>query len=131
MWQAPALTIAAQAFLLNVLTDSSIDSSARVWILVAGILALVAAIASLLRLREREVRYSDAIGYYAELARIRDPRPDELETKPLERHGLFSPLDQLLRRIAAWEHWLPMHLIWALALLLFAVADVVAFSATN
>ena len=55
MWQAPTLTIAAQAFLLGVLTDSTISDRARLAILVAGIAACVAAILALIRLRSREI----------------------------------------------------------------------------
>jgi hypothetical protein len=58
MWQAPALTVAAQAFLLFVLTDRSVDPLARGFILVAGIMASAAALLSLIRQRSREVLYT-------------------------------------------------------------------------
>jgi len=48
-WNAPALTIAAQAFLLPVLTNQNISSAARAVILAAGIAAVLAALASLWR----------------------------------------------------------------------------------
>jgi hypothetical protein len=36
MWQAPALTIAAQAFLLSVLTDPGLSDATRAFVLAAG-----------------------------------------------------------------------------------------------
>jgi hypothetical protein len=64
MWHAPALTITAQAFLLIVLTDRGVDAWARLAILAAGVLAIVAALLSLLRLRAREVQYSRVIAHF-------------------------------------------------------------------
>jgi hypothetical protein len=63
MWQAPAPTVAAQAFLLFVLADRSVDPLARGFILVAGIMASAAALLSPIRQRSREVLYSDAIAH--------------------------------------------------------------------
>jgi hypothetical protein len=88
MWQAPGLTIAAQAFLLTVLTDSGISTTARACILAAGISAVSAAILSLLRLRAREVEYSEPIAYYAKAAGIDDPRNIYQGRRiSLEKHG--------------------------------------------
>jgi hypothetical protein len=104
MWQAPGLTIAAQAFLLTVLTDSGISTTARACILAAGISAVSAAILSLLRLRAREVEYSEAIAYYAKAAGIDDPRNIYQGRRiSLEKHGPSSWLDRLLRRWAGWD----------------------------
>jgi hypothetical protein len=82
MWQGPALTIAAQAFLLRVLTDRSIGCGARAVILTAGVLASLAAIASLLRLRAREVRYSEEIA-----ALLGKQKNDPWLTKPSRRRN--------------------------------------------
>jgi hypothetical protein len=133
-WQAPGLTIAAQAFLLNVLTNAAVDSFARAVILVAGVGAVLAAAASLLRLRYREVLYSEVVGRYAERARILDPRAHQIpitERKILDADTRLARVDRWLRGLAGSNRWPPMHLVWVLALFLFAVADVVAFFATD
>jgi hypothetical protein len=75
MWQAPTLTIAAQAFLLAVLTDPSVSERARLVILVAGIAACIAAILSLVRLRAREILWSEAIAYVCDKAGLPSPGP--------------------------------------------------------
>jgi hypothetical protein len=113
-WQAPGLTIAAQAFLLNVLTNEAVDPLARAVILVAGVGAVLAAAASLLRLRFREVLYSEVIGRYAELAGIPDPRADQIpvtERKILEKEGRLARVDRWLRGLAGSNWWPPMHLV--------------------
>lgn len=81
MWQAPALTIAAQAFLLAVLTDPGISDRARLAILVAGIAACIAAILSLIRLRAREILWSETIADVCDKAGLPDPRPFDLPRK--------------------------------------------------
>jgi hypothetical protein len=125
MWQAPALTIAAQAFLLRVLTDRSVDGGARAVILAAGIAASVAAAASLLRLRAREVRYSEEIARL--LVKENDPWLREPEPKPKDGPKFLS--ETRLRKWAGrWR--LPVYLLWCLALLLFVAADAVAFALT-
>jgi hypothetical protein len=131
MWQAPALTIAAQAFLLQVLTNRSIDGGARALILAAGAIAGIAAVLSLLRLREREVRYSDAIAHYAYTAGIPEFRPDRLPRRSLERQGRSARFDRWLQRIVGWCGWPGVYLVWVLALVLFVVADIVAFLLTT
>jgi hypothetical protein len=79
-WQAPTLTIAAQAFLLTVLSNSEVSGTARVFILIAGALASFAAAMALIRLRARELLYSGAVSYHAcGHAELPDPRPPYLE----------------------------------------------------
>jgi hypothetical protein len=102
MWQAPALTVAGQAFLLQVLTNSKVNCWAQLAVLIAGLAAIAAAVASLLQLRRREVQYSERIGRLFAAMGSRDPRP--------------TPF-------ARW----PVLYAWVVALGLFAVADVVAF----
>lgn len=128
MWQAPALTIAAQAFLLIVLTDEGVSAWARAVVLVAGVAATLAAIGALLRLRQREVLYSDAIAFYGERIGMRDLRPDDLERKPLQREGRWARLDERTQAWAGQRSFPPIHYAWTIALLLFAVADAVAFA---
>jgi hypothetical protein len=136
MWQAPALTIAAQAFLLRVLTDGGVTGWVRGSVLVAGVVACLAAIFSLLRLRSREVLYSEVIVGCLNKLRIDDLRPDNLERhrKRLEpeRAGFWNRLDRGLQKWAGREesHLPPIHLLWSAALLLFIVADFVAVFAT-
>ncbi len=129
MWQAPALTIAAQAFLLSVLTDRGVSWCARLFILIGGLAAIWAALASLVRLRSREVLYSDAIAYEFDRRGLDDPRPDNLERKALERKGRWHKVD---RSVQTWAgRWtMPIYLVWVIALLLFALADVMAFLLT-
>jgi len=129
MWQAPALTFAAQAFLLQVLTNENVHWVARIFILAAGVASSVAALASLIRGRAREVLYSDALASYFEAFGLPDTRPARLPRKPLEREGKWHDRDA---RIQAWSERrpVPMYLLWSAALALFAVADVVAFALT-
>jgi hypothetical protein len=96
MWQAPTLTIAAQAFLLVVLTDSNVSGRARLWIVIAGIAACVAAILSLVRLRAREIGFSEAGGYVCARAGLPDPRPHDLPRKEAPGHKP-GPGDRFVR----------------------------------
>jgi hypothetical protein len=130
-WQAPGLTIAAQAFLLQVLANTDIDASARKWVLWAGIMASVAALAALLRLRQREAKYSDAIAFYGGKLGMRDPRPHDLEGTPLIRWDPSSVLDRVLRWVAGWRLWPAIHFFWIAALILFIFADVYVYRATT
>jgi hypothetical protein len=86
-----------------------------------GVIATVAAVMSMLRLRAREQQYSEAIASYGERLGLPDLRPFDL---PAEK-----PLAGLLRA-AASEWWFKIHHIWPAALLFFIVADIVAFGAT-
>jgi hypothetical protein len=118
-WQAPAITMVAQAFLLSFLA-SNVASNARLVALVAGILATLAAVISQLRLRAREEHYSEAIGFYAKQWGIRDPRPFNLQRD--------EPATRLLRAAnSSW--WPPIHVSWTIALLAFVVADFFAYCA--
>ena len=136
MWQAPTLTITAQAFLLAVLTADGVGGLTRFFVLIAGLSAIVAAARALLRLRAREVQYSEAIEFYLDRApEIPGLLPDDLPAKPITRHTLqlsFAPkkgrLDKWLRRRALRTRMPTVHLFWLLALVLFAVADVVAWA---
>jgi hypothetical protein len=74
-WQAPALTIAGQAFLLRVLADEGLEWWARAVVLAAGFLATLAAALSLRWLRRREVEYSRRITALSARVGFEDPRP--------------------------------------------------------
>jgi hypothetical protein len=127
MWQAPTLTFTAQAFLLIVLTNDDVSTSARLAVLVAGVMATLVAIFALLRLRQREVLYSEAIAFYADKLKMPDPRPHALAEGgriPVQNEGR---LDKWLREKARHEHFPTLHLSWVVALALFILADVVAF----
>ncbi len=129
MWQAPTLTIAAQAFLLAVLTDSQVADTARLWILVAGIAACVAAALALVRLRVREVTYSEAVGFVCEKRCLPDPRPFGLDRKEADhKPALF---DRGLRWVGGRRRFPTVYIFWIVALALFVVADVVAYCSTK
>jgi hypothetical protein len=125
LWQAPALTFTAQAFLLQVLTNDDVNWGARLSILIAGLVATVAAVFSLIRGRAREVLYADALASYLSGAGLPGTRPGELPRKPLKREGKLHGWD---KSIQAWsETWtIPTYFFWVVALLLFALADVFA-----
>ena len=114
--------------LLTPLTDKNADDSALLWILVAGIAACAAAILSLVRLRAREVHYSEAISYLCEeTLGLTDPRPFELKGKPVPLKWFNRPVDRPIRAIGRWRIYPTVYLYWIAALVLFIVADVVAF----
>jgi hypothetical protein len=125
MWQAPALMIAAQAFLLQVLTDTAVDWWGRVVVLIAGLVAIAAAAASLLRLRARELRFSEAFAVYSAAVGMRDVRPDKL---PAASEG--EGWDGRARRAGASDWLRHVYLFWVVALVAFGIADVAAFFAT-
>jgi hypothetical protein len=105
MWQAPALTIAGQAFLLRVLADEGLEWWARAMVLLAGILATLAAAIAIPHLSNREKEYSRRITALSQRVGFDDPRP------PVPR-----------RRF-------PVIYWWLLALVAFGVADAVVFAA--
>jgi hypothetical protein len=131
MWQAPTVTIAAQAFLLVVLTDDTVSGVARFWILVAGVAACLAAILSLIRLRAREILYSEGLAAACETAGVPDPRPHELERKPIAALHRADRIDRGVQALARWSHLPAAYLFWIGVLVLFVVADVVAYGATR
>lgn len=132
-WQAPTLTIAAQAFLLSVLSDADVSAVARTSILVAGVFACVAAAIALIRLRARELLYSGAVAYYAcEHAGLLDPRPFNLEDtqQPVPKGHRVGPTDQLFRWIGASRRLSGVYVLWIWALMAFVVADVITLICT-
>lgn len=131
MWQAPGLTIAAQAFLLIVLTNDTVDDTARLWILTAGVVACAAAILALIRLRAREILYAEVIAYVFDKNNLPDPRPHNLEPYREASDRNPGPIDGILRAFGDWDHFPTVYVFWILALVLFGVADVVAYASTH
>jgi hypothetical protein len=131
MWQAPTLTIAAQAFLLAVLTDDTIDDTARLWVLFAGVAACFAAILALIRLRAREVLHAEVIAYVLDKAALPDPRPHNLEPYRKESDRKPRLVDGMLRALGNWDHFPTVYIGWIIALVLFGIADVVAYLSAN
>jgi hypothetical protein len=136
-WQPPTLTIAAQAFLLFVLTDDRIGDDALLWILFAGVTACLAAILSIVRLRARELLYSEAIGYVcAQTAyELPDPRPAFLVQnnmrKPVPLRWWQRPLDRPVRSLGGQSFYPTVYLVWIAALILFIVADIFAYCSST
>lgn len=131
MWQAPALTIAAQAFLLQVIADDSLDWWARLMVLLGGLAAIGTAIFALFRLRAREVQYAEAFAYYAAKPGLPDIRPAALSEIPGPdvEPTRAQRIDAWTRDRAVSSRLPPGHFFWALALLLLALADVAVFVA--
>lgn len=111
MWQAPGLTVAAQAFLLQVLTDPSISDATRLAILFAGLAAVLASTASLLRLRVREVQFSEAFANRSAAIGLSDVRPDALPA-PSRGRGL----DRFARWLGTSWPFRHVYLFWIIAL---------------
>jgi hypothetical protein len=128
MWQAPALTLVAQAFLLTVLTAENVDQGVRRAVLIAGLTAIFAAFVALVRLRSREVLYAEAIAAWSDKLDIPDVRPYHLQREKLRAHGPFHYPDAFVRWVAGWNVWPPGYWLWLIALAAFAAADAVAFS---
>jgi hypothetical protein len=105
MWQAPALTIAGQAFLLRVLADEGVEWWARAVVLLAGILATLAAALAIRHLRKREKEYSRRIEALSQRVGLDDPRP------------------------LVFARPFPIIYWWIFALVAFIVADAVVFAA--
>jgi hypothetical protein len=96
----------------------------RFVILLAGLAAVAAALASLLRLRSREVWFSQVFSYYSG-----ELMPDIRARRDLprkERHTLW--LDSRLQKLG--NHLGPPYFYWAVALMIFFAADIVAYAVT-
>lgn len=98
MWLAPVITMAAQAFLLQILSDQSIPRGARLAVLVAGAVATLAACWTVLRGHAREVLYSETIHALSRKLGLDDVRPGNQELT--REGGAVRKLDHWLVRIA-------------------------------
>jgi hypothetical protein len=85
--------IAGQSFLLALLANQDLATDVRRLVFIAGVLAVFAAVVALLRLRSREVLYSEAIAAYSERLGIPDPRPTNSNGIRLKRRGPFAWVD--------------------------------------
>jgi hypothetical protein len=155
MWLAPVLTMTAQAFLLQVLSKPSLGWLARVAVLAAGLAATIAALWSLLRAHAREVQYSEAIAEWtAGSGYIPDVRPSALH-RPTRRAATPDPppqdsgdgeaptqvlKDDKEHWVARWDRHIvwwgnpdrhpKAYMVWALALMVFLVADIAVLLAS-
>jgi hypothetical protein len=128
MWLAPVLTMAAQAFLLQILSRGTLGCVSRLAVLVAGVLATAGALWTLLRARSREVLYSETIASYLKDEGLPDVRPDSLRQHlPVGDKKCLRRLDQHLVHWADSDRLPPAYMIWASALVAFMVADVAVY----
>jgi len=121
MWLGPGGTMAAQAFLLQVLANATLGWLSRVAVLAAGLTATAAALWSLLRAHAREVQYSEAIAEWTGASGyIPDVRPSAL-ARPKRRSVPpdAPPQDpgdgEAPTRVLEREHWVSRwdrYLVW-------------------
>jgi hypothetical protein len=112
IWQAPTLTLIAQAFLLSVLTDESVGWAVAAVVAVAGVVAVLAALLALWLLQDRELDFGRRVDMHARALGLGTPN------RQRRRHG---------RHVLEWKgRW-----VWGVVLVLFAVADVVALIVTR
>jgi hypothetical protein len=126
MWQVPALIVAGQAFLLQVLTDKGVGWWVAAPVAAAGALASVTAGLALWQQRDRELLYSNAVKDSAGVDVTR--RQLEREHPPeqgSERHKWRS------RPALAWLLDRRTYPLWLSTLALFVVADAAALIATR
>lgn len=129
MWLAPVITMAAQAFLLQIISNQSLPHAARLWVLLAGVAATLAACWTVLRAHAREVQYSEEIWRRSKVLGLPDVRPSALKADLTLDDGGWRKLDRGLVRLASHQGWPTPYMAWTLALLLFVVADLVVFCA--
>jgi hypothetical protein len=130
MWLAPVITMAAQAFLLQIISNQGVPCLARLSVLLAGIAATLAACWTVARAHAREVQYSEEIWRYSEALGLPDVRPSALKSDLTLDDGGWRRLDRWLVHHAKRQSWPIPYMAWTLALLLFVVADLVVFFAT-
>ena len=111
MWQAPALGLTAQAFLLTISLSPDAAGAARIGAAALG--CVVVLMSMQLMAKHRIISHRDDVA-------IR-----ELETAL----GVTSPLDAMPLSPSLWGGRLSSYLVWQAGLALFAVVDVVALAA--
>jgi hypothetical protein len=129
MWLAPVITMAAQTFLLQVISDASVPGGARFAVLIAGVTATMAACWTVLRGHAREVHYSEAIWKYSQRLGLPDVRPNALGSGLTLSEGIWRRLDRWLVRGSSHRRWPIPYMAWELALFLFVLADLTVFLA--
>lgn len=133
MWLAPGLTMAGQAFLLQILSENSLNNEARFAVLLAGIAATVAALWSLLRAHAREVQFSEEINKYTTRHDLGPIRPYEFaEPETLDEDASWDrKADRWVVLFASEHEWLRAYALWALALALFIAADIAVYCSAS
>lgn len=133
MWLAPGLTMAAQAFLLQVLANGDLSKQARSLVLVAAVVSTTAAFWSLARARAREVQYSEEIQKYVKELGLGPIRPSEIP-----QLGKLDKAEPLIARVERWAivrvtagRCPPAYMLWAFALAMFILADIAVFCAAS
>jgi hypothetical protein len=112
MWQAPALTLVVQAFLLRVLTDKTVNCTVATAVAVAGILATITAALALFLLHNREFGFGKRV---------------EMEAKALG----IDPIRRTMRKGPAHVLEIKGYAVWGVVLASFAVADGIALRYTQ
>jgi hypothetical protein len=112
MWQAPTLTLVAQAFLLGVLTDKSVGWGVAWAVAIAGILALLTAMLALWLLHDRERHFAERVREQAALLGLGNPNRTSRRSK---------------RHLLEWPGWVA----WEVVLAAFLVADALALALTT
>ena len=105
MWQAPALGLAAEAFLLTVSLDSALSKTARVIAAILG--ALVALMSMQLMAKHRSISRRD------------DDALQLLEKKL----GISSPWEEVEPSGGPWAVKTSSYLLWQIGLLLFVLTN--------
>jgi hypothetical protein len=130
MWVAPVVMLAAQAFLLQVLADDSIDWWARLFVLAGGAIATPAAIFTLVRGHTREVQYSEAVEFNLDRpGALRPWNLDEVPAPDSDDEPRAVTFDRWVREGVKTRGWLHAAYWWSAALLFLMVADLLVFLA--
>jgi hypothetical protein len=122
MWQAPALGLTAQAFLLTIALDSTVTNVGRI---IASILALITAVASLYLIYRKRFQARVSEQEFDELAKLLHPGRNFGASFEERAKAIDRPIPLLLRR--------PATDMWILALYVFVVADlyIIVLTATG
>jgi hypothetical protein len=112
MWQAPTLTLVAQAFLLGVLIDQSVGWAVAAAIAAAGVLALATAMLALWLLHDRERHFAERV---------------KAQAAELGLGDLNWTTERGKSHLLEWPGWL----LWEAVLFAFVVADVLALIVTR
>jgi hypothetical protein len=126
MWQAPALSITAQAVLFAVALSKDTPQYGRITVLIVGLLAVLAALFSLLKQRYLEELHSEVIvACNVTLGQTAPYRRDLEDLRP-RRPQPRTRREQAWGRLQGWSRFQDAEsfLVWAGALGGFAIADV-------
>jgi hypothetical protein len=112
MWQAPALGLTAQAFLLTIALDGSVTDVGRI---IATLLALMTALASSYLIYRKRFQARVSEQEFDKLAKLLYPGQEFGASFEDRAKAINAPIPLLLRR--------PATDVWILALYVFAAAD--------